>query len=149
RSHPRDAPIRLPLPSVMWRELRPGEDSELDRHIGPAREVAWTSFPLERLKRIGHRCGQGVTVNDVVLGVVAGGLRRWLEGNPQHKLRVQVPVSLHAREEGNTDLGNRDSFMNVDLPIAEPDPVEGLRLINAEARARKPRDEPDRLYAFS
>jgi WS/DGAT/MGAT family acyltransferase len=148
-SQAREARILVRLPAIMWRELRPGEDSELDRHIGPAREVAWTSFPLERLKRIGHRCGQGVTVNDVVLAVVAGGLRRWLEGNPHHKLRVQVPVSLHAREEGNnTALGNRDSFMNVDLPIAELDPVERLRLINEETRERKLGHDADTLYAF-
>jgi diacylglycerol O-acyltransferase / wax synthase len=147
-SQAREARILVRLPAVLWRELRPGEGSELDRHIGPAREVAWTSFPLERLKRIGHGCGHGVTVNDVVLAVVAGGLRRWLEGNPHHKLRVQVPVSLHAREEGNTDLGNRDSFMNVDLPIAEPDPVERLRVINAETRERKLDHDADALYAF-
>jgi diacylglycerol O-acyltransferase len=89
-----------------------------------------------------------VTVNDVVLGVVAGGLRRWLQGNPHHKLRVQVPVSLHAREEGNADFGNRDSFMNVDLPIAEEDPAERLRLINAETRERKFDHDADTLYAF-
>ena len=39
-------------------------------------------------------------------------------------MRVQVPVCLHAREEQGGNLGNRDSFMNVDLPLAEPDPLE-------------------------
>jgi diacylglycerol O-acyltransferase / wax synthase len=144
----REARILVRLPSALWRELRPGANTELDCHIGPAREVAWTTFPLERLKRIGHGCGEGVTVNDVVLAVVAGGLRRWLEDDGAEGLRVQVPVSLHAREEGAADLGNRDSFMNVDLPIAEPDPITRLRLINAETRQRKLDHDPDTLYAF-
>jgi WS/DGAT/MGAT family acyltransferase len=144
----REARILVRLPAALWRELRPGADSELDYHIGPAREVAWTSFPLERLKRIGHGAGEGVTVNDVVLAVVAGGLRRWLEGSPTHDVRVQVPVSLHAREEDGTSLGNRDSFMNVDLPIAEPDPLARLRLINAETHERKLDHDADTLYAF-
>jgi WS/DGAT/MGAT family acyltransferase len=143
----REARILVRLPAALWRELRPGTNTALDTHIGPGREVAWTSFPLERLKRIGHSCAEGVTVNDVVLGVVAGGLRRWLDGDAR-SLRVQVPVSLHAREEDAAEMGNRDSFMNVDLPISEPDPITRLRLINAETRQRKLDHDADALYAF-
>ena len=136
------------LPSALWRELRPGRDTTLDQHIGPAREVAWTTFPLERLKRIGH--SQGATVNDVVLAVVAGALRRWLPqaGGIAKDLKVQCPVCLHAQEEEKGELGNRDSFMNVDLPIAEPDPQERLRFINAETSERKLDHDADALYAF-
>ncbi len=145
-----EARILIRLPAALWRELRPGAVSSLDRHIGPGREVSWTTFPLARLKRIEHTAGDGVTVNDVILAVVAGGLRRWIEdGNhPAHNLRVQVPVCLHAREEEKGQLGNRDSFLNVDLPIAEEDPRERLRLINAETRERKFDHDADALYAF-
>lgn len=149
-SEAREARILIRLPGALWRELRPGVDSDLDRHIGPAREVAWTSFPLERVKRIGRGVSNGATVNDVVLAVVAGGLRRWLrsgDGSP-HDLRVQCPVSLHAREEAGGKLGNRDSFMNVDLPIAEEDPIARLRLINSETSQRKFDHDADALYAF-
>jgi diacylglycerol O-acyltransferase len=142
--------ILVRLPSALWRELRPGRDTTLDQHIGPAREVAWSSFPLARLKRIGHSAPEGATVNDVVLAVVAGALRRWLPqaGGIAEDLRVQCPVCLHAREEEKGELGNRDSFMNVDLPIAEPDPQERLRLINAETSVRKLDHDADALYAF-
>jgi diacylglycerol O-acyltransferase len=142
--------ILVRLPSALWRELRPGADSILDQHIGSDREVAWTAFPLERLKRIGHEAGDGVTVNDVVLAIVAGGLRAWLESGKgrAHDMRVQVPVCLHAREEEKGALGNRDSFLNVDLPLAEPDPVARLRFINAETRERKLAHDADTLYAF-
>jgi WS/DGAT/MGAT family acyltransferase len=142
--------ILVRLPSALWRELRPGRDTKLDQHIGPGREVAWSSFPLERLKRIGHSSPEGATVNDVVLAVVAGALRRWLPqaGGVAKDLRVQIPVCLHAREEEKGELGNRDSFMNVDLPIAEPDPQERLRVINAETSERKLDHDADALYAF-
>jgi diacylglycerol O-acyltransferase / wax synthase len=142
--------ILVRLPSALWRELRPGRDTTLDQHIGPAREVAWTSFPLERLKRIGHGAPEGATVNDVVLAVVAGALRRWLPqaGGIAQDLRVQCPVCLHAREDEKGELGNKDSFMNVDLPIAESDPQERLRLINAETSERKFDHDADALYAF-
>ena len=148
-SDAREARILVRLPAALWRELRPGRDTKLDQHIGPAREVAWASFPLERLKRIEHGAPERVTVNDVVLAVVAGALRRWLPqaGGIADDLRVQCPVSLHAREEAG-ELGNRDSFMNVDLPIAEPDPLARLRRINAETRERKLDHDADALYAF-
>jgi diacylglycerol O-acyltransferase / wax synthase len=146
----REARIVVRLPAALWRELRPGADSALDRHIGPAREVAWTAFPLQRLKRIEKGAGDGVTINDVVLAVVGGGLRDWMSGGDEapRTLRVQCPVSLHAREEVEGGLGNRDSFMNVNLPIAEPDPIERLRLINTETRERKLEHDADTLYAF-
>jgi WS/DGAT/MGAT family acyltransferase len=147
-SRAREARILVRLPAALWRELRPGSDSKLDSHIGPEREVAWTSFPLERLKTIGHRAGEGVTVNDVVLAVAAGALRRWLGDDPVGTLKVQVPVSLHAREESASDLGNRDSYLNVDLPVAEPDPLTRLRKINRETHARKLDHDADTLYAF-
>jgi hypothetical protein len=149
-SEAREARILIRLPGALWRELRPGVASDFDRHIGPAREVAWTSFPLERVKRIGKRVGNGATVNDVVLAVVAGGLRRWLrsgDGSPRD-LRVQCPVSLHAREEAGGKLGNRDSFMNLDLPIAEEDPIARLRLINSQTSQRKLEHDADALYSF-
>ena len=145
-----EARILVRLPTALWRELRPGRDTKVDQHIGPSREVAWTSFPLERLKRIEHAAPEGATVNDVVLAVVAGGLRHWLPevGGIAEDLRIQCPVCLHAREESAGQLGNRDSFMNVDLPIAEDDAAERLRLINAETREKKFDHDADTLYAF-
>ena len=145
-----EARILVRLPAALWRELRPGAETALDQHIGPKREVAWTSFPLERMKRIEHGCGvEGVTVNDVVLAIVAGGLRRWMEGadGGPRRMRVQCPVCLHARESGG-QLGNRDSFMNVDLPISEPDPVERLKTISTETSERKLHHDADTLYSF-
>ena len=90
-----------------------------------------------------------MTVNDVFLAGVAGGLRRWLEhaGERLPKLRAQIPVSLHHRDEGEAELGNRDSFLNVDLPVDEPDPIARLEAINAqtERRARRHGDAEE-LY---
>jgi hypothetical protein len=146
----REARVLLGLPAALRRELRRGRDTKLDQHIGPAREVAWTSFPLERLKRIEHGAAERVTVNDVVLAVVAGGLRRWLPqvGGIADDVRVQCPVCLHAQEEDAGQLGNRDSFMNLDLPISEPEPAARLRMINTETSERKLDHDADTLYAF-
>ncbi len=145
----RERPLLVRLPGALRRELRPGADTPLDQHIGSEREIAWTVVPLARLKRIGRAAGEGITVNDVVLAVVAGGLRQWLEGAASRpaSLRAQVPVCLHLRE-GGTEIGNRDSFLNVDLPLSVADPVERLRAINAETREAKLDHDADTLYSF-
>ena len=141
-------PLAMRLPGTVRRELRPGADTVLDQHIGSEREIAWVAFPLQRLKEVGHRAGEGITLNDVVLAAVAGGLRRWLqdEGRPA-SLRAQVPVCLHLRD-ADPSIGNRDSFLNVDLPLSEPDPIARLRSINEETKERKLDHDADTLYAF-
>ena len=113
----------------------------------PDREVAWRAYELTRLKAIEHGAGEGVTVNDVVLATIAGGLRRWLEGGGS-SIRVQIPVSLHSRDEGEGQLGNRDSFLNVDLPLAEPDALARLLAVNTETSVRKLDHDAQTLYDF-
>jgi WS/DGAT/MGAT family acyltransferase len=138
------------LPGAVRRELGGhASRSPLDRPIGSARALAFTTVPLAELKRIGASRPGHVTVNDVLLAGVAGGLRAWLaslEGEALPALRAQIPVSLHHRNEGEGQLGNRDSFLNVDLPLAEPDPLARLDLINAETAQRKQLGDAQELY---
>src|SRR5919108_3828764 len=139
------------LPGVLRRELWPlGARTPFDRRIGANRELAFTACELEDLKRIEHAAGPGVTVNDVVLAAVAGAIRRWLAAHhePASPMRVKIPVSMHHRDEGPGELGNRDSFLFCDLPVSEPDPRRRLAEINAETRSRKQHHDPDELYSF-
>jgi hypothetical protein len=57
-------------------------------------------------------------------------------------------VSLHSRDHHEGEISNRDSFLNVDLPIDEPDPVRRLERINAETAKRKRLGDPIELYDF-
>ena len=67
------------LPGTVWRELSPsGASSPLDAIAGPRRKVEFVSAELAALKRIEHAVSERVTINDIVLSAVAGGLRRWL-----------------------------------------------------------------------
>jgi diacylglycerol O-acyltransferase / wax synthase len=139
------------LPATLRRELWPlGHETAFDRRIGGQREVAFTACELDDLKRIEHAAGNGVTVNDVVLAVVAGAIRRWLDAHhqPMQAMRVQIPVSMHHRGEDPDELGNRDSFLFCDLPVAEPDPRKRLAAINAETLSRKRRHDADELFSF-
>jgi len=126
--------------------------SPFDGHIDARREVAFTKAGIDELHRVAA-AADGATLNDVVLTVVAGGLRRWLEAHHGHlgAVRVKVPVSLHAlpppeplepRPEpppggDPAQPGNRDSFFCLDLPLGSADPLERLAAIRRTTRARK------------
>jgi WS/DGAT/MGAT family acyltransferase len=97
----------------------------LNEPISPYRTLATLGRPLDDLRAIKRT--HGCTVNDVVLAVSCGGVRRYLErhGDEPGRLKAMVPVNV--REEGAAgELGNRISFIFLDLPCDEPDP--GLRL---------------------
>jgi len=149
-SRSRLAPLHsaLHVPAALHRELaRRGAETALDAEIGERRAVAFVDVELDAVKRIAHALPEHATVNDVVLTAVAGGLRTWLDGLDAHPraLRVKVPVSLH--QPGDDD-GNRDSFICVDLPIDEADPVARLGAIAAETRERKRDHDAQTLDAF-
>ncbi|HNM96261.1 MAG TPA: WS/DGAT domain-containing protein, partial [Mycobacterium sp.] len=55
-------------------------------------------------------------------------------------------VSLHHRDESAADTGNRDSFLNIDLEVDEPNPLIRLDRISAETRRRKRLDDADEMY---
>jgi diacylglycerol O-acyltransferase len=144
------APLRtaLHVPAALHRELaRRGAETALDAPIGQRRAVAFVDVELDAVKRIAHALPEHATVNDVVLTAVAGGLRVWLDGLGAHPraLRVKVPVSLH---QPGDEAGNRDSFICVDLPVDEPDPVARLGAIAAETRVRKREHDAETLDGF-
>ena len=135
------------MPGAVLRELgHRGSRSPFDRTITGSRELAFAVASLADLKAIGGSRPAHATVNDVLLAIVAGGLREWLGDTGSRHLRAQIPVSLHHRDEVTSDLGNRDSFMNVDLPMGEADPLARLDRISAETGQRKQLGDAEELY---
>jgi WS/DGAT/MGAT family acyltransferase len=110
---------------IVQDELTAAPRTSLNVPIGGKRRftVAWV--PLEELKAIKRSLGG--TVNDVVLAIAAGGLRRLLiergERLPKQGLRAMVPVNLRAAGE-ELALGNRITSLFVHLPVAIEDPIE-------------------------
>jgi len=110
--------------------LAPAPKSPLNVPIGPHRRIAFVPARLEDMKAVKNALGG--TVNDVVLAVVAGALRRLYEfrGDPTDgvTLQVQVPVSTRRHEERGS-FGNRITQVVAPLPIGVADPVERLRIV--------------------
>ena len=134
---------RSTLLGVLTGELVPGlRRSPFAGTVGRERDVAWATVPLPALREAARPAG--ATVNDAVLAVVAGALRRWLEHRhgPLHGLLVKVPVTLH---HAGDQAGNRDSWFRVDLPVGEPDPVARLVAVRGETARRKARHDAQEL----
>jgi WS/DGAT/MGAT family acyltransferase len=99
--------------------------TRLSGDLGPDKSAAWTApLDLRLVKRVAAELG--ATVNDVLLAVTAGALRRHLlaHGDRAHDLRIFVPVDLRPPgEQVPPSLGNRFGIVFVRLPVSEPDPV--------------------------
>src|SRR5205823_4082789 len=77
-------------------------------------------------------------LNDVVLAICAGGVRRFLRDSGEDPARLKTMVPVSVRDRGGVDqLGNAISFMFVDLPCDEPDPVRRVREVRAATARRK------------
>ena len=79
--HPRTTASRAveaaeALGEVAWAGLNPAPETLLNVEIGPHRSVHWVRSRLDDFKAIKNELGG--TVNDVVIAVVSGALRRWL-----------------------------------------------------------------------
>jgi len=113
--------------------LSPAPSTPLQVSTSSHRRIAWNTYDLADFKAVKNELGG--TVNDVVLAVVAGGLRTWLRARGVRTeglhLRALVPVSVRSDDERN-QLGNRVAAMRGPLPVWADHPVERLRAVQRE-----------------
>jgi WS/DGAT/MGAT family acyltransferase len=105
--------------------------------LSPHRKWAFTDLPLSEVKKL--RAGSERTVNDVVMALCAGALRRWLELHealPNAPLVAAVPVSVRSQDQNGT-YGNKVSMMLAPLPTNLADPGERLAAMHEAMRAAK------------
>jgi diacylglycerol O-acyltransferase len=107
-------------------------------NISGRRAIALADMSLDRVKEIRHAV-DGATVNDVVLAISGGALRRFLDKRgdlPTASLLASVPVSVHAsstRSRGTNKVSSLFARLGTDVA----DPVERLhRLAVANAHAK-------------
>ena len=94
--------------------------SPFDRPITIARELAFTVAPLLGGEVDPRLAAFRATVNDVFLAVITGGLRHLARRARDAQPITSTPKCRSAfitATRAATELGNRDSFMNVDLPL--------------------------------
>ena len=108
-----------------------------NKSVSPHRRWAFVSLPFADVKRV--KDVHGTTVNDVVMALSAGALRRWLldrKALPEAPLVAGVPVSVRTEDQKGTG-GNRVSSMIAPIPTNVPDTTERLRACHEAMRAAK------------
>lgn len=130
--------------------LTPASETPINGPVGPHRRFETTEVPLEHLLAIRKelRC----SVNDVVLTIVTGALRRFLIDRrvdvAKLDFRVSTPVDVRrAHERG--EFGNRVSSWIVRLPLGEADPLKQVAAIREATSDQKGLHSADAIEALT
>jgi WS/DGAT/MGAT family acyltransferase len=108
-----------------------------NRSITPHRRMSFTRVSLDDVKRIKNHVG--CTVNDVILGLMGGTLRRYLEAHdalPDTPLVAVCPVSVRTEDQAG-EYNNKVSAMFTSLATDVDDPLERLRVIHEVTQGAK------------
>jgi diacylglycerol O-acyltransferase len=102
-------------------------------------EIAWKTFDLKAIKRIGkvHR----VSINDVMTTILGSAIAQYIEAidadTSQPFVRLTVPVNLRDRDVDETDIGNRISFIPIEVPLNGMTPLERLEHVKRYSSVMK------------
>lgn len=124
-------------------------ETRLKGKLSGEKRVAWCEpISLREVKGVGHALG--CSVNDVLLGCVAGALRDYLaaKGDVTDKLEIRalVPVNLRPAALVNGELGNHFGVFALSLPVGEANPV--LRLHEVRRRMQELKDSHEALVTL-
>lgn len=123
-------------PVGMAQNLAFGPKTALNVPIDARRGFASASVPMATLEAVAK--AHDATLNDVVLALASGTLRRWLRdhgGVPRKPLIAAMPISL--RNKGNADYTTQATMSLVNLHTHVADPVKRLHAIRDAAAAVK------------
>lgn len=138
--HPRESldRARAAAELIVRDEVIGAPHTSLNGPLSGTRHYAAVRLDLADVKAA--KAHHGGTVNDVVLALCTGALRRLLlargDALPEAGLRAQVPVNIR-RDDREHALGNELTSLFVELPVAEPDPIARYRMVVDRAEQLK------------
>ncbi len=109
--------------------------TRFNAHLSPRRRISSSRVPLDHVKAV--KRAYGVKLNDVVLALVSGALRRYLQGRgelPERPLVAQVPISTR---DDTTEEGGQISSMTIGLATDIADPTERMKTIFGNAQGAR------------
>jgi diacylglycerol O-acyltransferase / wax synthase len=131
--------------------MEPDPPSGLKGLLSARKGVAWSDrIPLEGIKERAR--AYGGTINDLLLGVLAGALRRYLLDNGEQvegkDLRASVPVNVRPFDLRTEELGNGFGLVFLDLPVGLASAEGRLEVLKARMDALKHSPEPFVTYGL-
>lgn len=127
----------------------PDHHTVLRDTLGGRKYARWIGpYPLDDVKRAG--IAHGASINDVLVGAVTGGLRRYLDrrGSLVDDLRVMVPFDLRGAGDPGEVVGNDFGLVLLSLPLGIADPEERLAEVHRRMRRIKCSTEPPVSYGI-
>ena len=122
--------------------LRPPDRRTLYKgKLGVAKRAAWSRpLPMSEIKAM--RLATGATVNDLMIAIVTGGLRRYMEARGEEivDFRAAVPVNLRGPNEMG-GLGNKFGLVFVELPVGTVDISRRLAIVRHRMESLKESQE--------
>jgi WS/DGAT/MGAT family acyltransferase len=109
--------------------------TRFNAELTPERRIARARVPLERAKAV--KQAFGVKLNDVVMAMVSGAIRGYLEDRgelPDRPLIAQIPVSTH---DCDSKAGNQITSMTISLATDVADVEERLKTIYRNSQGAK------------
>jgi diacylglycerol O-acyltransferase len=119
--------------AVPWRHV---PHTMLNTEVSASRRFVAQSWSIDRIHDVS--AAAGVTINDIVLAMCSGALRRYLEEHdelPEHSLRALVPVSVREKQDYDSSLAI--SYIVADMGTRHEDPEDRLETIVESTRAGK------------
>jgi len=114
-------------------------DTRFNRDVSPHKMFDAASFKLADFKKI-RTLVPGATINDVVLAICAGGLRRYLKSHdelPTEPLVAWVPINARPKGSASDASGNNITAMTAAIHTDIADPVKRLAAIRATTESSK------------
>ncbi len=118
--------------------------------LGPTRAIAFSSLPLAEVKAVSRAAG--ATINDVVLAVLGGACRSYLQPRgelPDRPLVAAIPVSLRGPDESPSEVANAVTLMFATLATDVADPRARLEKVHSSTRDAKHLQEAVGADAFA
>ena len=106
--------------------------------VSPHRVVDGKTFKLSEIKAM-RKLAEGATVNDVMLSIVGGAMRKYLQSKeelPEETLAAFAPISVRDDKERNT-MGNQVAAMRAPLGSHIEDVVERMNFVQGETKKSK------------
>jgi len=117
-------------------DVRPAPRTRFDVNVSDERRFAVATLSLTRMRAVAK--ARGATINDVVMALCGGALRRYLSGKgelPEESLVAFAPVSV--RSSGDDPGGNQLFGMMTPLASDVEDPLSRLDAVNEGAARAK------------
>jgi WS/DGAT/MGAT family acyltransferase len=120
-------------------EHGPAPKTRFSEKVSPHRVMEGVGVPMDDIKKLRAKI-DGITVNDVFLGVASGALRRYLQSKnelPAEPMVAMMPISLRSdASAGGNSVGVARTNLHTDIA----DPLERLQACHDSASAQKGED---------